>query len=61
MVMVNGVQRGDFGVHFDANMPGSAGCVVLRTSVGWQAFEKDMKNLYSDGVKEVPLLVSYSR
>ena len=61
MVTVNNVQRGDFGIHFDANVPGSSGCVVLRTSVGWQAFEKDMKNLYSDGVKEIPLLVSYSR
>jgi hypothetical protein len=37
MVTVNGVQRGDFGIHFDANAPGSSGCVVLRTAVGWQA------------------------
>ncbi len=37
MVTVNGVQRGDFGVHFDANAPGSSGCVVLRTAVGWEA------------------------
>jgi hypothetical protein len=61
MVTVNGVQRGDFGVHFDANAPGSAGCVVLRTDIGWQAFEKDMKNLLTRGVNEIPLLVSYSR
>lgn len=61
MVTVNGVQRGDFGVHFDANTPGSAGCVVLLTNVGWQAFEKDMKNLLTSGVNEIPLLVSYSR
>ncbi len=37
MVTVNGLKRGDFGVHFDANAPGSSGCVVLRTSVGWEA------------------------
>lgn len=61
MVTVDGVQRGDFGVHFDTNTPGSAGCVVLRTAVGWQAFEKDMKNLLTSGVKQIPLLVSYSR
>ncbi|GAX41538.1 hypothetical protein NIES4075_25110 [Tolypothrix sp. NIES-4075] len=61
MVTVNGVQRGDFGIHFDANVPGSSGCVVLRTDIGWQAFEKDMKNLLTSGVKEIPLLVSYSR
>lgn len=61
MVTVNGVQRGDFGVHFDANTPGSAGCIVLRTAVGWSAFEKDMKVLLTSGVNEIPLLVSYSR
>ncbi len=35
-VTVSGVERGDFGCHFDANVPGSSGCVVLRTSIGWQ-------------------------
>ena len=61
LVMVNGVERGDFGVHFDANVPGSSGCVVLRTDIGWEAFGKDMKALANSGVKEIPLLVSYSR
>lgn len=61
LVTVNGVERGDFGVHFDANVPGSSGCVVLRTDTGWQAFGKDMKTLADAGVKEIPLLVSYSR
>jgi hypothetical protein len=61
IVKVDGVQRSDFGIHFDANVPGSSGCVVLRTDVGWKAFEKDMKNLLTSGIKEIPLLVSYSR
>ncbi len=61
MVTVNGVERGDFGCHFDANVPGSSGCVVLRTELGWQAFEKDMKALSTSGVNEISLLVSYSR
>ena len=60
-VTINGMQRGDFGVHFDRNVPGSSGCVVLRTDTGWQAFEKDMKLLLTSGVKQIPLLVSYSR
>jgi hypothetical protein len=60
-VTVEGVTRGDFGVHFDANVPGSSGCVVIRTSVGWLGFENDMKSLVKKGVKEIPLLVSYSR
>lgn len=61
LVVIDGVQRGDFGVHFDANFPGSSGCVVIRTPNGWEAFEKDMKVLVDAGVKQVPLLVSYSR
>jgi hypothetical protein len=60
-VTINGFKRGDFGVHFDANVPGSSGCVVLRTAIGWEGFKKDMQNLLTSGVKEIPLLVSYSR
>ena len=55
-VTINGVERGDFGVHFDANVPGSSGCVVIRT-----AFQEDMKAIFTSGVKQMPLLVSYSR
>jgi hypothetical protein len=60
-VTIFNVQRGDFGIHRDANVAGSSGCVVLRTDLGWQAFKKDMQSLAGSGVKQVPLLVSYSR
>lgn len=60
-VTVNQKERGDFGIHRDANVPGSSGCIVLRTELGWQAFQKDMKSLFNSGVKQVPLLVNYSR
>lgn len=60
-VMINGVQRGDFGIHFDANVPGSAGCVVIRNRPAWQDFEKQMEEYFRKGVKELPLLVSYAR
>jgi hypothetical protein len=36
-ITVSGTERASFGIHFDANVPGSSGCVVLRTAVGWQA------------------------
>lgn len=61
MVQIEGVGRGDFGIHFDANVPGSSGCVVLRTTKGWQAFQEDMKNLATVGLQQIPLLVSYAR
>lgn len=60
-VQVNGVERGDFGVHADKNVPGSAGCVVLTSDVGWAAFQVQMKKLAQSGVDQVPLLISYVR
>jgi hypothetical protein len=60
-VIIQGARRGDFGIHFDANAPGSAGCIVLITQVGWTAFQKEMKKLSDEGIKQLSLLVSYSR
>lgn len=60
-VQINGVARGDFGIHRDANVPGSAGCVVLTSQTGWQAFQRYMNELASAGIKQIPLLVSYSK
>lgn len=53
--------RGDFGIHADKNLPGSAGCVVLPTAEGWRGFQKQMSELASLGLASVPLLVSYAR
>jgi hypothetical protein len=52
-------KRGDFGIHFDANAPGSLGCIVLETERGWLAFQRDMKALSGAGVRSIPLAVSY--
>lgn len=34
-VDAGGEQRGDFGVHRDANVPGSSGCIVIRNHPAW--------------------------
>lgn len=60
-VQINGTTRGDFGIHYDANVPGSAGCIVLRNKPAWDAFEEQMRRYAKDGIKELPLLVSYAR
>lgn len=60
-VKINGVQRGDFGIHFDANVPGSAGCVVIRNRDAWAHFQEEMKSLAKLDIKQIPLLVSYAR
>lgn len=58
-VRLGNVTRGDFGIHFDANVPGSAGCIVLQTKTGWQTFVGIMADLHEARVKALPLVVSY--
>lgn len=49
--------RGEFGIHFDANVPGSAGCVVLETEYGWKRF---CDRLAAIEAKFIPLSVQYA-
>lgn len=58
-VPTDGVTRGDFGIHFDANVPGSMGCIVLPTQRGWDAFRRDMKAIANGGIKEIDLDICY--
>ncbi len=61
MVNIWGKSRGDFGVHFDANAPGSAGCVVIINPNAWEAFQEMMGHYRKAGLSEVPLIVEYQR
>ncbi len=54
-----GTQRSDFGIHLDANYPGSLGCIVMSAD-RFSVFEETMSRLKADNVKEVPLFVQYS-
>ncbi len=59
-VRVSGVERGDFGIHNDANRlssPGSAGCIVFWSDYGWQLFQEEMAKLRKAGFTSVPLEV----
>lgn len=58
-VTVGGVSRGDFGVHFDANQPGSAGCCVLKLQEHWDLFRQGMEGVRALGHQQVPLFVRY--
>ena len=59
-VLVAGNKRGDFGIHFDANVPGSAGCIVIRQRDHWQIFEKSMKALWDKDIIAVDLYVQHT-
>lgn len=59
-VEIDGMRRGDFLIHEDKNAPGSAGCVVITSSVHWKAFEAWMLEVKTLGHKTVRLEVAYS-
>lgn len=50
--------RGDFGIHKDANVPGSLGCIVL-DSKRFGEFEQRITKL-AKTIKTIPLFVQYS-
>lgn len=51
--------RAELGVHFDANVPGTSGCIGLINPEGWQGFLRRMAKIAALGVKSVPLKVQY--
>ena len=51
--------RAELGLHFDANYPGSAGCVVLKNWEGWRRLCDRLASIADLGVKSLPLTVKY--
>ena len=58
IVSVDGNPRGDLGIHRDANVPGSAGCLVITIPDHWVKFEAAMKALSDDKILSIPLFIS---
>ena len=54
-----GTTRSDFGIHLDANAPGSLGCIVM-SGDRFSSFEQWMKTLRMNSCKKLPLFVHYS-
>ncbi len=59
VVSENGI-RAELGLHFDANVPGSAGCVVLKNREGWRRFCDRLATIADQGLKTLPLTVKYA-
>jgi hypothetical protein len=47
------------GIHFDANVPGTSGCIGLKNWEGWQGFLLRMAKIAALGIKSVSLTVKY--
>jgi hypothetical protein len=56
----DGDRRGDWGVHNDANVPGSMGCIVAQTAQGWAAVQREFKKIENIGIRAIELIVEYS-
>ena len=55
-----GVARGDFGIHLDANAPGSLGCPVMN-KFNWVDFERTIAHLKTNlNISRIPLFPLYS-
>ncbi len=53
-------RRGEFGIHFDANVPGSKGCVVFRKRGEWEDFQDFMLQYKRQGFQSISLIVEYN-
>jgi hypothetical protein len=51
--------RAELGIHFDANIPGTSGCIGLINKSGWEGFCRRMANVASLGITTLPLKVEY--
>lgn len=58
-VIGNSGTRSELGIHFDANVPGSAGCIVLRNREGWDRFCDRISEVAKNGIESIPLSVNY--
>lgn len=54
-----GGKRSDFGIHLDANLPGSLGCIVMSRD-RFIGFERRMQDLAKAKLSQLPLFVQYS-
>ncbi|MGK7961471.1 MAG: hypothetical protein AB4044_13175, partial [Crocosphaera sp.] len=59
LISINGKTRGDFGIHADRNVPGTAGCIGIPDGPEWTSFKKLMSDYNEAGLTQIPLLVSY--
>lgn len=56
-----GATRAAFGIHFDSNVPGSSGCIVLRDAATFEEkFVPYLKEANRQGIPALPLEVIYT-
>jgi hypothetical protein len=51
--------RSELGIHWDANVPGTSGCIGLINWEGWEGFCRRMRTIAAQGIKQLSLKVKY--
>jgi hypothetical protein len=60
VITKKGTKRGDFGIHFDGNTPGSLGCIVMDYH-NWKDFEDQIARLkHLEKIERIALYPYYS-
>jgi hypothetical protein len=59
-VIIERTTRSEFGIHFDANVPGSAGCIVFPDRSDWVSFQGFMTDYNDKGFDRIALIVEYN-
>lgn len=52
-------KRSELGIHHDANVPGTAGCIGIIRHASFERFCDRLEELNERGVKKLPLTVKY--
>ncbi|MBE9031600.1 hypothetical protein IQ266_17850 [filamentous cyanobacterium LEGE 11480] len=55
----DGTRRSHFGIHIDANHPGSAGCPVIVNPPAFKDFCQRMKGFKNKGIDKIALQIDY--
>lgn len=53
-------ERSNFEIHFDANQPGTAGCIAITSQQDWDHFRATILEIHNEGIRMIPLHVNYS-
>lgn len=52
-------RRSQLGIHYDANQPGTAGCIGIIRKASFDKFCDRLEELAEQGIKRLPLIVQY--
>jgi len=59
-VLTSLTERSNFELHFDANQPGTAGCIAITNQADWDSLRATIFDIHSQGIRMIPLNVIYA-